>query len=177
MASKIAVAMALVLSGSPLWGQDLQDNIVSQLKSQGYSRIEIHRTFLGRTRIVATHKNLWREIVINPSTGLILRDYSVDKNGPSHKTRKGLFNTKSGPGGIGGGDNEGEDSDGDGEDGDGEDGGDGGEGNDGGDDGGDEGGDDGGDGEDGGNDGGEGDDGGGEDGGDGGEGDGDGGDD
>ncbi len=146
MASKITLAMAIVLAGGPLWGQELQNNIVSQLQSQGFTRIEINRTFLGRTRIVATRKNLWREIVINPSTGMILRDYSVDKEQPAGRSaRKGLFNTSPGAdggdranegagasGGDAGGDSgDGGDDGGDGNEGD--DGGDGNEGDDGGD--------------------------------------------
>lgn len=137
MASKLVLAIAVALSGSPLWGQELQDNIVSQLRAQGYSRIEVSRTFLGRTRIVATSDEIWREIVINPNTGLILRDYFVDSSAAKGSRRKNWFDTIPGLGSEGnsgpdGNDDEGDD---DGDDDGGDDNeGDGNEGNDGGDD-------------------------------------------
>ncbi|PTQ74418.1 hypothetical protein [Celeribacter persicus] len=51
------------------------DQVIAQLKAQGYSRITMGRTLLGRTRIVAENDTMRREIIINPATGEILRDY------------------------------------------------------------------------------------------------------
>ncbi|MDO6457124.1 hypothetical protein Q4560_10980 [Celeribacter halophilus] len=51
------------------------DQVITQLKSQGYTRITVGRTLLGRTRIVARNDEMRREIIINPSTGEVLRDY------------------------------------------------------------------------------------------------------
>lgn len=63
---------------------------MSQLREQGFTRIQITRTLLGRSRIVATSKTLTREIVINPATGAILRDYWIEKSGS--RDGGGLFN-------------------------------------------------------------------------------------
>ena len=57
------------------------DQIVKQLASQGYEKITISRTWLGRTRIVAEAPNRMREIVINPRTGEILRDFWESEDG------------------------------------------------------------------------------------------------
>ena len=55
--------------------RSVQDQIVSQLEQQGFSEIELSRTFLGRIRIEAYSDTLVRELVFNPTTGEILRDY------------------------------------------------------------------------------------------------------
>lgn len=55
--------------------QSVQDQIVEQLQDQGFNRITVQRTLLGRTRIEAFSDTLERELVFNPNTGEILRDY------------------------------------------------------------------------------------------------------
>lgn len=62
-----------------LFAQTAEDQVVNQLRRQGYDRITVARTLLGRTRIVAIGPRGSREIVLNPSTGAILRDY-VDRS-------------------------------------------------------------------------------------------------
>lgn len=54
--------------------QGIVDQVTDQLRAQGYSTIELHRTLLGRTRIVAINGDGSREIIINPNSGEILRD-------------------------------------------------------------------------------------------------------
>ncbi|MFZ7090274.1 hypothetical protein [Primorskyibacter sp. 2E233] len=66
---------ALVLTGQAACAQTSQDQVIAQLKSQGYSHIRVRRTLLGRVRILASGSMGRREIVLNPSTGIILRDY------------------------------------------------------------------------------------------------------
>ena len=57
------------------------DQIVLQLRGQGFAKIEIEQTWLGRTRILAERGSASREIILNPSTGEILRDLWLTKNG------------------------------------------------------------------------------------------------
>jgi len=57
------------------WALSVQDQIVEQLTAQGFYELDISRTLLGRTRIVAISADYRREIVFNPATGEILRDY------------------------------------------------------------------------------------------------------
>ena len=113
MMRKFLLAVFFVLLAVPVWADRLQERIVAQLRAQGYTRIEISRTFLGRSRIVAVSENRWREIVINPSTGLILRDYMVQRDEDDDDAGGGLFDT--GDEGDDGGD---EGDDGGGEEGD-----------------------------------------------------------
>ena len=45
---------------------------------QGYSDITTSQTWLGRTRIIAIGEDSRREIIVNPRTGEILRDFWQD---------------------------------------------------------------------------------------------------
>ncbi|OUD09999.1 hypothetical protein BVC71_00300 [Marivivens niveibacter] len=70
--------MALLGAGL-LWGgiahaQSTPEEIAAQLIAEGYTDVQIERTLLGRVRIVASGADGRREIVIQPTTGVILRD-------------------------------------------------------------------------------------------------------
>lgn len=71
----IFLAFALSMLASPLWADRVRDQIVEQLQQQGYRQIVISSTWLGRTRIVAKGNDQRREIIVNPRTGEILRDF------------------------------------------------------------------------------------------------------
>lgn len=59
---------------SPVLAQDVVDDIVRQLRQQGFRSVLSERTLLGRVRILAERKDGHREIIVNPRTGEILRD-------------------------------------------------------------------------------------------------------
>jgi hypothetical protein len=69
-----ALAFGPLVPAAVAQGVDVQQ-VVDQLRDLGYREIRISQTFLGRTRIVATSSEYRREIVINPATGAIIRDY------------------------------------------------------------------------------------------------------
>ncbi len=50
------------------------DDILAQLKRQGFEAQQVQKTWLGRVRIVAQNSEGSREIIVNPNTGEILRD-------------------------------------------------------------------------------------------------------
>lgn len=54
--------------------QSVQDQIIAHLVAQGYSDFEVSYTLLRRLRIVARSPSGDRELVIDPATGVILRD-------------------------------------------------------------------------------------------------------
>jgi hypothetical protein len=68
-----------ILVSGPAQAQTAQDQILKQLRDQGYGNIRSNRTLLGRVRILADRRDGSREIVFNPSTGSIMRDY-VDRS-------------------------------------------------------------------------------------------------
>ncbi len=68
----VSAAMTTAAFATPM-----QDQVTQALVAQGYEVVMVHRTLLGRVRIVAETAGLCREIVINPYTGEVLRDYSV----------------------------------------------------------------------------------------------------
>jgi hypothetical protein len=72
----LALAVALSMAG-PAAANELTDEVTTALVSQGYEITQMNRTWLGRVRIVAESDEVRREIVINPYTGEVLRDYSV----------------------------------------------------------------------------------------------------
>lgn len=146
--NRSVLALAVVLAGAGAVRADgVTDTITRQLRQLGYSEITVTRTFLGRDRIVAASPTREREIIVNPRTNEILRDYTESREaGEAAAPRRGLLDlfsqTQGGPAkasddggdeGIDGGDDGGDDGtdggDGDSGDGDGGDGdGDGGDG-------------------------------------------------
>ena len=98
---------ALAVFGTPVAAQTAQDQIVRQLQRQGYRNIRVSRTWLGRVRILARGRNGSREIVLNPATGAILRDY-LDRD--DHDDR-GSSGRRSGSGSDSDSDNRGSDDD------------------------------------------------------------------
>ncbi len=75
----LAGLVAGILVPRSVLAQTAEDQVVNQLRRQGYREITLQRTLLGRTRIVATGAAGRREIILNPSTGAILRDY-IDRS-------------------------------------------------------------------------------------------------
>lgn len=114
--------LALAVAG-PLQAGPIEDNIVRQLRAQGYRGIEVRRTLLGRSRIIARSARTVREIVVNPITGEILRDV-IRRIDPGSEG--------GGSGNVGGPRSGNDDDDDDDDDDDGDDGGDDGGGDDGG---------------------------------------------
>lgn len=57
-------------------GTALVQRVEQELRQQGFTAMSVSRTWLGRTRIEARSRTEHREIVINPYTGEILRDYT-----------------------------------------------------------------------------------------------------
>ncbi len=97
----LALALLLSFAPAPLMAQAApQDEILRKLTREGYARIEVRRTLLGRVRILAEEDGRRREIVVDPSSGEILRDYVSDKE--RERQEGGLFGWL-----FGGGDGEG----------------------------------------------------------------------
>lgn len=58
------------------FAETVDQAVVAQLQQQGYTSVKVSTTWLGRIVIRARLDGGHREIVINPKTGEILRDYS-----------------------------------------------------------------------------------------------------
>lgn len=73
---------ALWLAGmAPAAAEDPTALVIGQLNAQGYLRVVATRTLLGRQRIVADGPVGAREIVLDPRTGEILRDFWMPATG------------------------------------------------------------------------------------------------
>lgn len=82
-----AALLGSLCLAAPVRADSLQAEIVAQLHEQGYRRVTVSRTFLGRIRINAELGHSLREIVVNPLTGEILRDMQV--NASRHAGNRG----------------------------------------------------------------------------------------
>lgn len=72
--------LAAALS-APALAQSPQEAVIAQLRAQGYESFTVGRTLLGRVRILASGIDRQREIVLNPRSGEILRDYTELSDG------------------------------------------------------------------------------------------------
>ncbi len=71
----LAGIVAVLASPAAAQPASVTDQIIAMLRNQGYTEIRISRTWLGRVRILALSDQYWREIIISPRTGEILRDF------------------------------------------------------------------------------------------------------
>jgi hypothetical protein len=58
---------------------DSVDDIIEEIRSQGFSIVRVQRTWLGRVQIVGQNASFRREVVIDPTTGEIRRDLLVPR--------------------------------------------------------------------------------------------------
>jgi hypothetical protein len=93
------IATGAMLTMAPIaHAQSFADQIVQQLAAQGFVNIRVETTLLGRVRILGQGAQGFREIVLNPNTGAILRDTLLDANGNPIVPRLGDSNSGSGSG-------------------------------------------------------------------------------
>ena len=71
----LALCLFVPLGATGVFAASVEDEIIDGLKAQGYSDIQVSTTWLGRVQIEATSPSAHREIVLDPRTGEILRDY------------------------------------------------------------------------------------------------------
>lgn len=75
------LAAAATIPAGRVFAASIEDDIIAQLKKQGFTDITSETTWLGRLRILAWRNDGSREIVINPRTGEILRDQFTGLDG------------------------------------------------------------------------------------------------
>jgi len=74
---RVLVVVALLVSGAKAGADTISDQVVKNLRAQGFDVVQMDRTWLGRMWILARNDTTQREVVFNPATGEILRDYAV----------------------------------------------------------------------------------------------------
>jgi hypothetical protein len=77
MKTPLLTAAVLLALAAPAQADAIEDQVTLALEEQGYEILSVDRTWLGRLRIIAESDDLRREIVMNPTTGEVLRDYSL----------------------------------------------------------------------------------------------------
>ncbi|MGV6840359.1 MAG: hypothetical protein ACWA40_09215 [Planktomarina sp.] len=73
----VTYSAAFALLATTALSQTTRDDVISMLTDEGYTKIEIQRTFFGNTKFEAYGPNGEREIVLGKD-GTILRDYMDD---------------------------------------------------------------------------------------------------
>jgi phosphopantothenoylcysteine synthetase/decarboxylase len=113
----LAAGFAVVLgAGSAAAQSTVTDQVVAQLRDQGYTVQRMNRTLLGRVRVIARRGDQSREVVFDPRNGVILRDYTTGLFGTSEDDDQSGSSGGQAGGGNGGGDDDDDDDDDDGDD-------------------------------------------------------------
>ncbi len=105
------LAGAFVLAAFPALAMTGVESLAQQLSEQGFTEVRMSKTFLGRVRIRAKGPGIEREIIYNPVTGEILRDFwSTNSSGegltllnPFDSSNSGSSNSGSSNSGSGSG--------------------------------------------------------------------------
>lgn len=98
----VLAAMTILASVGFAQAQDIDDRLRDELASEGYAQVSISRTLLGRIRIIAVAEDgREREIILNPHTGVVMRDFVVEISGESVKVGKPNGNSNSNSNGRG----------------------------------------------------------------------------
>ncbi len=71
----LIISLSVVAVPVAAQSDSVRDRIVQELQDDGFTEIRISKTWLGRLRFEAFSDTARREIVVNPVTGVILRDY------------------------------------------------------------------------------------------------------
>lgn len=70
----LTFGLCALLAGALPARADIASAVAEQLAAQGFDRVSMQRTLLGRLRVTAESDRFRREIIIDPRTGEVLRD-------------------------------------------------------------------------------------------------------
>ena len=74
LSSDVLAAVEIVIDAPELANSQSVKDLIEELKAEGFTYIEVKRTFLGRARIIAISALEIREIILNATTREVLRD-------------------------------------------------------------------------------------------------------
>lgn len=106
----LSSAGALLLANTAFAAASHEEGVARALIGQGYRITSRRRTWLGRVRFTAEKGRIEREVVLDPSSGEILRDYSSADSGADRPERPGGGDGGHADAASGGGDSAGEGS-------------------------------------------------------------------
>ena len=76
----VVVAIGLAAGAAPA---EPVDDIIAEIRAQGFKITRVQRTWLGRVRIIGQNASYRREVVIDPTTGEIRRDLLIPRSAPA----------------------------------------------------------------------------------------------
>ena len=74
---RLFLGAALFALATGAAAETISEQVISNLRAQGFEVVQMDRTWLGRMWILSRSATVQREVVFNPATGEILRDYAV----------------------------------------------------------------------------------------------------
>ena len=78
VSGEVLTSVQIVIEAPKLADRQTVQAMVEELKAAGFIYIEIRRTFLGRARVIAYSATEMREVIMNPTTGEVLRDLAQE---------------------------------------------------------------------------------------------------
>jgi hypothetical protein len=79
------LVMAAIGLSAGMAPADPVDDIIAEIRDQGFTITRVQRTWLGRVRIIGQNETSRREVVIDPTTGEIRRDLLVPRTPPASR--------------------------------------------------------------------------------------------
>lgn len=76
LTTALVTAFSLLATAGSSLAFDVQNQLLTQLRRMGYTDFTVSTTMLGRLQVIATDGIVQREIVVNPRTLEVMRDYS-----------------------------------------------------------------------------------------------------
>lgn len=83
LGTALSTFVIMSLGAKAVAAETLEEKVEKALLRQGYNEVKTNRTFLGRLRVTAQKGSKSREVILNRTTGEVLRDVIFD-NGSSH---------------------------------------------------------------------------------------------
>ena len=90
MFKTLAIAITLAMAPHAAHAQSVEEQIIAQLEAQGFTQIEVSRTLLGRIKLEAVSPTLVRQLIVNPATGEVLRDFWEERDDKDRDGRKSV---------------------------------------------------------------------------------------
>ena len=82
---RLLVVVAIGLAAGAALAEPV-DDIIAEIREQGFDIVRVQTTWLGRVRIIAQNASYRREVVIDPTTGEIRRDLLIPRKAPARSS-------------------------------------------------------------------------------------------
>lgn len=89
ISDNVLTVVEIVIEAPEIANSESVKALLEELKAEGFTYIEVKRTFLGRARIIAISATEIREIILNATTAEVLRDLAQGNSVPNPEDETG----------------------------------------------------------------------------------------